>query len=109
MTLKPHILTNAYSFHRVWVHYMLNYICSSVPQAVIFSFSYLQGRATGNKPALWLRSKIQSTLFQWGSKIQKNNGIFLLVGIIVLSVLTFSLKSAMLETRVEKLWVEGKF
>ena len=92
---------------------MLYFICSSLFCAsscdnIFFSLSYLQGKASGNKPALWLRSKIQTQLYQLGSNIQKNAGIFLFVGLLILAIFTFSLKNATLETRVEKLWVEGK-
>ena len=92
---------------------MLYFICSSLFCAsscdnIFFSLSYLQGKASGNKPALWLRSKIQTQLFQLGSNIQKNAGIFLFVGLLILAIFTFSLKNATLETRVEKLWVQGK-
>ena len=92
---------------------MLYFICSSLFCAsscdnIFFSLSYLQGKASGNKPALWLRSKIQTQLCQLGSNIQKNAGIFLFVGLLILAIFTFSLKNATLETRVEKLWVQGK-
>ena len=92
---------------------MLYFICSSLFCAsscdnIFFSLSYLQGKASGNKPALWLRSKIQTQLYQLGSNIQKNAGIFLFVGLLILAIFTFSLKNATLETRVEKLWVQGK-
>ena len=92
---------------------MLYFICSSMFSAsscdnIFFSLSYLQGKASGNKPALWLRSKIQTQLYQLGSNIQKNAGIFLFVGLLILAIFTFSLKNATLETRVEKLWVQGK-
>ena len=58
--------------------------------------------------ALWLRSKIQTFLFDWGAKIQENAKKYLLVGVIILTVFAFFLHYAKLETRVEKLWVEGK-
>ena len=82
--------------------------CASSCDNIFFSLSYLQGKASGNKPALWLRSKIQTQLYQLGSNIQKNAGIFLFVGLLILAIFTFSLKNATLETRVEKLWVQGK-
>ena len=83
-------------------------LCASSCDNIFFSSSYLQGKASGNKAALWLRSKIQTQLYQLGSNIQKNAGIFLFVGLLILAIFTFSLKNATLETRVEKLWVQGK-
>ena len=71
-------------------------------------FSYLQGKATGNKMALWLRSKLQSDLFSLGSFVQKNPGKVLFFGIVLLFCFSLGLKSARFEWRVEKLWVEGK-
>lgn len=71
-------------------------------------FLHLQGKATGNKRALWLRSCIQNELYNLGYWIQKNAGKFLFVGILILTLFAVGLKSAILETQVDKLWVEGK-
>ena len=71
-------------------------------------FSSLQGKASGNKMALWLRSKLQSNLFSLGNFVQKHPGKVLFFGIILLFCLSLGLKSARMEWRVEKLWVEGK-
>ena len=67
-----------------------------------------QGKASGNKAALWLRARFQNELFKLGWSIQKNAGKFLFVGILILASFSVCLKSATLETRVDKLWVEGK-
>jgi len=67
-----------------------------------------QGKATGNKAALWLRSKLQTELFKLGRFLQVHAGKVLFVGILVLATFTVGLKSAEVESRVEKLWVEGK-
>ena len=69
-------------------------------------FSLLQGRATGNKPALWLRSKLQEELYQLGKLIQEHAGKVLFTGLLVLGALTIGLKSVTMEDRIEKLWVE---
>ena len=73
---------------------------------VILIFSSLQGRATGNKPALWLRSKLQEELYQLGKLIQEHAGKVLFTGLLVLGALTIGLKSVTMEDRIEKLWVE---
>uniref|UniRef100_A0A0K2T4G9 Protein patchedlike [Bombus terrestris] n=2 Tax=Lepeophtheirus salmonis TaxID=72036 RepID=A0A0K2T4G9_LEPSM len=65
-----------------------------------------KGKATGNKGALWFRSKIQKELYQLGKFIQKHPGKVLFVGFLILSALCVGLKSAKVENRVEKLWVE---
>ena len=66
----------------------------------------MQGRATGNKPALWLRSKLQEELYQLGKLIQEHAGKVLFTGLLVLGALTIGLKSVTMEDRIEKLWVE---
>lgn len=65
-----------------------------------------KGKASGNKAALWLRSKIQIQLFQLGCFIQRNAGKVLFVGILILSSFCVGLKTASMETNVERLWVE---
>lgn len=59
--------------------------------------------------ALWLRSKSQSNLFSLGNFVQKNPGKVLFFGIVLLFCFSLGLKSARIEWRVEKLWVEGKW
>ena len=75
--------------------------------AEIFSF-YFQGKATGNKNALWLRVPVQNNLFKLGSLLQRNSGKFLFGGILILAIMSACLQSASMETKVEKLWVQGK-
>ncbi|XP_076319648.1 protein patched-like isoform X2 [Tachypleus tridentatus] len=65
-----------------------------------------KGKASGNKSALWLRTKLQVQLFQLGCFIQKNAGKVLFVGLLVFSSFCVGLKSASMQTDVEKLWVE---
>ncbi|GAB6028772.1 hypothetical protein CHUAL_004588 [Chamberlinius hualienensis] len=65
-----------------------------------------KGKASGNKAALWLRIKLQTYLFIAGCFIQRHAGKVLFVGLLVLSTFCVGLKSATLETDVEKLWVE---
>ncbi|XP_076353489.1 protein patched-like isoform X1 [Tachypleus tridentatus] len=65
-----------------------------------------KGKASGNRAALWLRTKLQVHLFQLGCFIQKNAGKVLFVGLLVFSSFCVGLKSASMQTDVEKLWVE---
>jgi hypothetical protein len=62
----------------------------------------LQGRARGNKPALWVRSKLQEELFQLGRLIQRHAGKVLFTGVLLLASLTIGLKSVILEVRGDK-------
>ena len=65
-----------------------------------------QGRATGNKPALWVRSRIQEELYQLGLLLQRHAGKVLFTGILLLATFTIGLKSVQMEDKIEKLWVE---
>ncbi|XP_059087594.1 protein patched homolog 1-like isoform X1 [Tigriopus californicus] len=65
-----------------------------------------KGKATGNKPALWLRAKMQEELFSLGHFIQIHAGKVLFVGFLVLVVFCVGLKSARIESKIENLWVE---
>jgi len=65
-----------------------------------------KGRATGNKPALWMRSRLQEELYQLGRMIQEHAGKVLFTGLLLLASLTIGLKSVVIEDRIEKLWVE---
>lgn len=67
-----------------------------------------QGKASGNRVALWLRTKLQSYLFQLGCFVQIHAGKVLFVGLLTLCTFCVGLKSATILTDVEKLWVEGK-
>ncbi|KAI9550392.1 putative hedgehog receptor patched [Daphnia sinensis] len=65
-----------------------------------------KGKASGNKAALWLRTKLQWHLFHLGRFVQRHAGKVLFVGLLVLSTFCVGLKSASIQTDVEKLWVE---
>eukprot|EP00095_Tigriopus_kingsejongensis_P000795 maker-scaffold67_size430214-snap-gene-3.35 protein:Tk00795 transcript:maker-scaffold67_size430214-snap-gene-3.35-mRNA-1 annotation:"unnamed protein product" len=67
-----------------------------------------KGKATGNKPALWLRAKMQEELYALGHFIQIHAGKVLFVGFLVFVVFCVGLKSARIESKIENLWVEGK-
>ncbi|XP_054162571.1 protein patched-like [Oppia nitens] len=65
-----------------------------------------KGKASGNASALWLRAKLQTYLYDLGHFIQRNAGKVLFVGLLVLITFCVGLKSAVIETNVERLWVE---
>lgn len=67
-----------------------------------------QGRAEGNKPALWVRMHMQRHLFQLGCFIHQHAGKVLFVGLLLLSTFCVGLKSAKMETDINTLWVEGE-
>lgn len=67
-----------------------------------------QGKATGERTALWLRARLQSQLFQLGCFLHRHAGKVLFVAILVLATFCVGLKSAQVHTRVDQLWVEGK-
>lgn len=77
------------------------------PSLTLPSF-LLQGRATGSRAALWVRTKLQVQLLQLGLFSHKHAGKVLFVALLVLATFCVGLKSATLLTDVEKLWVEGK-
>ena len=63
-------------------------------------------KARGNYIALWVRALLQSRFFELGQFIQKNAGMILFFGVLILVTFLVGLKSASIETNVEKLWVE---
>ncbi|KAK2149885.1 hypothetical protein LSH36_433g03015 [Paralvinella palmiformis] len=65
-----------------------------------------KGKASGSKSALWLRWQLQKQLFNLGCFIQKHCGKVLFLGLLLLSLCCVGLKTASLETNVERLWVE---
>ena len=71
-------------------------------------FVFFQGKASGSKSALWLRWQLQKQLFNLGCFIQKHCGKVLFLGLLLLSLCCVGLKTASLETNVERLWVEGE-
>jgi patched 1 protein len=69
---------------------------------------FLQGRATGNHWALWIRAKAHDYLGFLGDLVHRSAGKVIFVGILVLAALCVGLKSAHMVTSLEKLWVQGK-
>ena len=73
-----------------------------------YGVSFFQGRAYGNKRALWVRYHLQTHLFKLGCFAEKHCGKVLFLGLLLLSLCCVGLKTASLETNVERLWVEGR-
>uniref|UniRef100_H2Z0N6 SSD domain-containing protein n=1 Tax=Ciona savignyi TaxID=51511 RepID=H2Z0N6_CIOSA len=72
-----------------------------------FALSRLdQGKATGNRYALKLRSFLHRVLFKFGCWIQRNAAYVLIIGILALAGCCICLKFAHMETNISKLWVE---
>ncbi|XP_054278387.1 protein patched-like [Macrosteles quadrilineatus] len=65
-----------------------------------------KGRAEGRRTALWFRARLQSQLFQLGCFLHRHAGKVLFVALLVLSSFCVGLKSAVIHSRAEQLWVE---
>ena len=75
---------------------------------MFYIFYIFQGKASGNKSALWLRSKLQSKLFSLGRLVQNHAGLILIVGVVGLLLAWIGLRNFKIESKVDNLWVEGK-
>lgn len=64
------------------------------------------GEATGNRSALWLRALLQGRFAELGATIYRKAGLVLFLGLVLLITATVGLKSARLESSLERLWVE---
>ncbi|XP_039274094.2 protein patched homolog 1-like [Styela clava] len=67
----------------------------------------VQGKAHGNKHALWFRSKVHQLLFRLGCFVQRRAWFVLIPCLMVLAACAIGLKYGTLETEVENLWVES--
>ncbi|GAB1608434.1 protein patched homolog 1-like [Argonauta hians] len=65
-----------------------------------------KGKSQGNACALWVRCHLQRQLFSVGCFIQLHYGKVLFLGLLLLSLFCFGLKTGTLETNIEQLWVE---
>lgn len=68
----------------------------------------MQGKASGNRGALWLRAKMQDELFSLGSVVHAHAGKVLFLGVLILATFCVGLKSAAMESSIDRLWVEGR-
>ncbi|XP_018902504.1 protein patched isoform X2 [Bemisia tabaci] len=64
------------------------------------------GKAVGQPHVLSFKAKLQAQLFDLGCDIQKHAGKVLFVAILVLASFCVGLKSAVVQTRVDQLWIE---
>jgi patched 1 protein len=69
----------------------------------------LQGKASGRRTALQVRARAQSQLFQLGCFVQRHAGKVLFVAALLLASFSVGLKSAHVETKVDRLWAEGEY
>ncbi|XP_065204858.1 protein patched-like [Planococcus citri] len=65
-----------------------------------------KGNAEGERSALWFRKRVQKKLFDWGCYVHQNAGIVLFVAILALACLCVGLKSAIIHSKVDQLWIE---
>lgn len=76
------------------------------PYLTLFLF---QGKADGNKHALWIRKHMQRYLYSIGIFINQHCGKVCFVGLLLLSLCCVGLKSIKMETDIHNLWVEGMY
>ncbi|XP_075216920.1 protein patched isoform X2 [Lycorma delicatula] len=82
------------------------YVRTSWVDAALALAQIDKGKAEGRRTALWFRAKLQAHLFQLGCFLQCHAGKVLFVAILVLSSFCVGLKSAVVHSKVEQLWVE---
>lgn len=70
---------------------------------------FLQGKAKGCIPALYVRALMQKGLFKWGQFVQSHAGGIIFIGIVILCLFCVGLRHVYIETNIEKLWVESEF
>ena len=71
-------------------------------------YFFEQGKVTGNKFGLLIRSYVQQRLYKLGNFQQRHSGKILIIGLLFLSLLAVGLKTAVIESDIRKLWVEGR-
>lgn len=67
----------------------------------------LQGKAEGSHRALWVRARLQAELFHLGCLVHSHPGKVIFVASLLLATFCVGLKSAVLHSRVDQLWVQG--
>lgn len=71
------------------------------------TFFFLQGIATGNRLALYVRSFFQSLLFTLGSFVQNWAWTVVIAGLSIYLICALGLQYVHIETDLIKLWVSG--
>jgi hypothetical protein len=69
---------------------------------------FFQGKADGQRSAVWIRARLQDQLSQLGYFLQRHAGKVLFVAILALATFCVALKSVQVHSRVDQLWVQGK-
>lgn len=69
-------------------------------------FVLLQGKATGDRGVLWLRSRLQQQLRALGSFLDVHAGKVLFVSLLIIATFSVGLKSATFHSDIELLWSE---
>lgn len=72
-------------------------------------FSLFQGKAEGQRSAVWIRARLQDQLSQLGYFLQRHAGKVLFVAILALATFCVALKSVQVNSKVDQLWVQGKW
>ncbi|XP_022907743.1 protein patched [Onthophagus taurus] len=67
-----------------------------------------QGRATGDRGVLWLRSRLQKQLLSLGKFLDAHAGKVLFVGLLIIATFCVGLKSSTFHTEIEQLWAEPR-
>lgn len=69
---------------------------------------FLQGKAEGQRSAVWIRARLQDELNQLGYFLHRNAGKVLFLAILALATFCVALKSAQVHSKVDQLWVQGE-
>lgn len=70
---------------------------------------FFQGKAEGQRSAVWIRARLQDQLSQLGYFLQRHAGKVLFLAIVALATFCVALKSAQIHSKVEQLWVQGEY
>lgn len=74
--------------------------------SIFFPF---QGKAEGQRSVVWIRARLQDQLSQLGYFLQRHAGKVLFVAILALATFCVALKSVQVNSKVDQLWVQGKW
>ncbi|ETN74205.1 patched family protein [Necator americanus] len=78
---------------------------STIEKAPKCNFTLFQGKASGNKWALYMRSFIQKTLFSLGNFVHANAATVIVAVLMLFSICCYGLQFVHIETDIVKLWV----
>ena len=75
----------------------------------LFFLFFEQGKADGQRSAVWFRARLQDQLCQLGSFLQMHAGKVLFVSLLALATFCVALKSVQVHSKIDQLWIQGKF